>query len=91
MDIVTRLRRQRPDHKRVNGKTVTAYFPVNPDGEEAATLIEALTAALVKADQFMTNGIELGYFRMPTIPDPALATPGIVRSALSLTTPQEKP
>jgi hypothetical protein len=42
-----------------------------------------LLEALRKADQFMTNGIELGYIKLPTIPDPALATPGIVRAAIA--------
>jgi transketolase C-terminal domain/subunit len=48
-----------------------------------------LLEALKKADQFMTNGIELGYIRMPTLPDPALATPGIVRAAIAKATGQK--
>lgn len=48
---------------------------------EVAALVEALRAA----DQFITNGIELGYIRMPDpgTPDSALKTPGIIRAALA--------
>lgn len=40
--------------------------------------------ALRCADQFITNGIEFGFIRMPdaSTPDPARETPGIIRSAL---------
>lgn len=41
--------------------------------------------ALEQANRFITNGIELGFIRMPDddCPDPAHATPGAVRNALS--------
>ena len=47
--------------------------------------VEALEAALRCADQFITNGIELGYIRMPDAgtPDSAHKTPGIIRAALA--------
>lgn len=43
-----------------------------------------LREALVKADEFITNGIEFGFIRMPSpgTPDPALLTPGIIRAAM---------
>ena len=46
---------------------------------------DALLEALKKADQFITNGIELGFIRMPDAetPDSAHETPGIVRAALA--------
>lgn len=45
-------------------------------------------SALKRADQFITNGIDLGFIRMPNkwSDDPALETPGIIKSAL-----EEKP
>lgn len=48
--------------------------------------IERLVEALRRADQFITNGVELGFIRMPdaSTPDPAHETPWIVRAALSL-------
>lgn len=46
--------------------------------------VKRLREALVLADRFITNGVELGYIRMPSpgTPDPALLTPGIIRAAL---------
>lgn len=54
---------------------------------QVATLrarVAELEAALRAADQFVTNGIELGFIRMPSpsTPDPAHRTPGIIRAAL---------
>jgi len=48
---------------------------------------EQMRKALAVADQFITNGIELGYIRMPDPDsnDSALLTPGIVRAALAIT------
>jgi hypothetical protein len=45
---------------------------------------QALLSALKRADQFITNGIALGYIRMPDAdtPDTAHETPGIVRAAI---------
>lgn len=59
---------------------------------EAADRIEALEVAIVqarealeRADQFITNGIEFGYIRMPDAdtPDSAHETPRVIRQALS--------
>jgi len=49
---------------------------------------DQLRKALVKADQFITNGIDLGYIHMPDpgSNDSALLTPGIIRAALAATT-----
>lgn len=46
--------------------------------------VDALRDALVVADEFVTNGIALGYIRMPDAdtPDSAHKTPGIIRAAL---------
>ena len=60
----------------------------NPNG---SPLDEDFEAALERmnlrdADKFITNGIELGYIRMPDpdTADRAHATPGIVRAAIAL-------
>lgn len=47
---------------------------------------DALVDALRRADQFITNGVELGFIRMPdaSTPDTAHETPEIVRAALAL-------
>lgn len=53
--------------------------------DEARAEVERKDAALRRADQFITNGIELGFIRMPdaSTPDPAHETPGIIRAALA--------
>ena len=53
---------------------------------EMCDRIEMLEAALRCADQFITNGIELGYIRMPDADtaDTAHETPVIIRVALAL-------
>ena len=45
----------------------------------------ALLEALKQADMFITNGIELGYIRLPDpdTNDSALKTPGIVKKAIA--------
>lgn len=55
------------------------------DLAEARAEVERKDAALRRADQFITNGIELGFIRMPDagVPDPAHETPGIIRAALA--------
>jgi hypothetical protein len=53
-DIVARLRREYADHKRVNGKTATAYFPVNRDGPEAADLIQSQQALIEEMREVFT-------------------------------------
>lgn len=63
-----------------------AYNTNDDDREEAiaAALIRQLTEALVRADQFIENGIEFGSISMPdpeTL-DPALETPGIIKDAI---------
>lgn len=55
--------------------------------DEKATkdeVIRELVHALRRADQFITNGIEFGFIRMPDAgtPDPAHETPGIIHAAL---------
>ena len=52
---------------------------------EAVKRIAELEAALRCADQFITNGIELGYIRMPDAdtPDSAHKTSSIIRAALA--------
>lgn len=49
--------------------------------------------ALKAADSFITNGVELGYIRMPDkdCPDPAHAVPGLIREALSFVPPEVAP
>lgn len=49
-------------------------------GDRAAT---EMAQAIIRADQFITNGVKHGFIRMPdaTTPDPAHETPKIVRSA----------
>ena len=44
---------------------------------------QRLRKALERADQFIENGIEMGYIRLPDAPDPALETRGIIRAALN--------
>ena len=52
--------------------------------EELTSRNKELEAALLEADQFITNGIELGYIRMPDadVPDAAHHIPGNIRAAL---------
>lgn len=51
----------------------------------AAAVAAPLVEALERADRFITNGIALGFIRMPDkdVPDTAHETPGIVRAALA--------
>jgi hypothetical protein len=53
----------------------------------APTMLEALE----RADQFIRNGVELGYIRMPDpdSSDSALQTPGIIRAAIAAATGEE--
>jgi len=50
-------------------------------------------AALQQARQFISNGIEFGYIRMPDAdtPDPAHATPGAIQAALELLETAKEP
>ncbi|KXV23868.1 hypothetical protein AD942_11080 [Gluconobacter japonicus] len=68
-----------------NGTPTRALYtrPANVAALEAR--VKALEGVLQKADEFVTNGIEFGYIRMPDAdtPDTALATPGIIRAALT--------
>ena len=59
-----------------------------PARAEETKLIDAapdMYKALKKAQQFITNGIEMGYIRMPDADsgDTALETPGIIQAALA--------
>lgn len=64
---------------------VPAGFPYNGPCLPPAT-VAALVEALEAADQFIRNGIELRYIRMPDpgTPDNALTTPAKVAAALAL-------
>lgn len=57
--------------------------------DAAQERIRELEAALRRVDRFLTNGIGLGYIRMPDkdLPDPAHEVPGIVRAALQKVKP----
>lgn len=61
------------------------------DAALEAGAVEKAREALLAADQFIKNGVALGFIRMPSpgVPDPAHATPGLVEQALSLL--QESP
>lgn len=73
---------------------------LDPDGDasviarqflRAREEIDAMREALERADSFITNGIELGFIRMPdaSTPDPAHETPGLIRAVLAnFTVPQ---
>jgi hypothetical protein len=71
-----------------SNELVCLAFGYSPEGCHKRALqiaaLPELIAALSRADQFITNGIELGYIRMPDAdtPDSAHHTPGIVRAAL---------
>ena len=54
--------------------------PVETSVSRAApVMLKALRAAL----QFIENGVEMGYIKLPTTPDPALETPGLIRAAIA--------
>ncbi len=62
---------------------ITKAFKDQATIASQAAEIARLREALKLADQFITNGVELGYIRMPMMPsDPALKTPGLIRSVL---------
>jgi len=60
-------------------------FPVSSaiDALNAYTSTEALREALEAAEQFIVNGVESGFIRMPDPPDSALDTLPKIRAALS--------
>lgn len=64
-------------HKTVEQLSATIYAR---DAE-----IALLRAAMEKADEFITNGIELGFIRMPdeSTPDSAHETPKLIRAAVA--------
>ena len=47
-----------------------------------------LLAALKRAEQFIENGVEFGYIRLPTAPDTALETLPAIKAAISKATAQ---
>lgn len=59
---------------------------------EHDALMQRMSEALRRADQFISNGIELGFIRMPDAdtPDSAHDTPGIVKAALRAHKEQSK-
>lgn len=90
------LERWMPDNDgRIYCQSCVASLPVTCQQSDAAALtawnrraggdVAELRRALEAADQFITNGIELGFIRMPSpdTPDPAHKTPEIIRAALS--------
>lgn len=75
-------------HERVMETLINAYADRHAAEERAESAEQdnkRLREALKRADQFITNGIDLGFIRMPDpgSDDPALETPEIVRSALT--------
>lgn len=52
----------------------------------AEAIFSAARGALELAEQFITNGVELGYIRMPTSPDPALETLPAIQAVLHKST-----
>lgn len=54
--------------------------------QQLLAVIELQNDALKAADKFISNGIDLGYIRMPDAdtPDPAHKTPSIVKNAISI-------
>lgn len=48
----------------------------------AEARMQALEQALRMSEQFINNGVELGYIRLPDSPDPALETLPAIRAAL---------
>lgn len=50
--------------------------------EAAEARVQALEQALRMSEQFINNGVELGYIRLPDSPDPALETLPAIRAAL---------
>ncbi|MDB5552803.1 MAG: hypothetical protein JWL86_2787 [Rhizobium sp.] len=55
-----------------------------PQIVKACNAHEALVLALLHAEQFIVNGTEYGFIRMPNVPDPALDTLPKIRAALAL-------
>jgi hypothetical protein len=61
---------------------------LNTEVRAVRALQKELLAALRKADQFISNGTELGYIRMPDAdtPDSAHDTPPMIRAAIAKAT-----
>ena len=79
-----------PPAERANDPGVRAFYvEVKANARliaAAPTMFSALQEAeraLRDAEEFIRNGTELGYIRMPSGPDPALLTPGKVSEALT--------
>jgi hypothetical protein len=70
-------------------KRISGYFK---RAKSAEAQLEEARKALYAADKFITNGVELGFIRMPDedVPDPAKLTPGIVKAALADLAGKEK-
>lgn len=73
----------------LEGLTMSQLAERNAEYVSTIAKLEAqrdeLLDALELAQQFISNGIELGFIRMPDpdTPDPALKTPGIIRTAIA--------
>ena len=74
--------------RRKRGRSLVAHQAGGPFDASAAAppaIVRALVEALEAANQFITNGIELGFIRMPdaSTPDPAHKTPDRIRAAIA--------
>ena len=78
------LRRERDEAQETAKKFQDAWDHATGERDALRADNKRLREALKAADQFITNGIELDFIRMPDTgtPDPAHDTPGIVRAAL---------
>lgn len=63
----------------------TVFHEIGLTPRELQKQRDELLAALKRADQFITNGIGLGFIRMPDAgtPDTAHETPAIIRAAVA--------
>lgn len=54
------------------------------NNEKCLTLLKNASSALQQADEFIRNGVELGYIQLPPchVPDPANLTPVLISQAL---------
>lgn len=63
---------------------------IQKENKELREKVAKARNALYAADKFISNGIDLGFIRMPDddCPDPAKLTPGIVKEALTALKPK---
>ncbi len=95
MAEIETLRARLENDRRANQINFAAIDAYTTKLHDRANAAEARTAemerrlaeavkALERADQFITNGVDLGFIRMPDAdcPDTAHETPGIIREAI---------